>query len=107
MRTWVAAIALLAAAGLTAACGDDESTEPAPAPTTSQQPSTSDGPAPRGGPDVAEGCGQRALEQGEFNADCKEYQGYLDPGGAGRDDTAGEAQLEYACEHGYIPEEQC
>lgn len=60
-----------------------------------------------GGADTGRGCGERALEAGEFNPDCKEYQGHLDPGGRGRDDTAGEAQLEYACEQGYIPEEKC
>ncbi|KID32061.1 hypothetical protein HQ32_00945 [Prauserella sp. Am3] len=108
MRTWVriaAAVALLAA---TAACADEPSTEPAPKPTTSQSPSSApSAPEPRGGADSGQGCGQRALDKGEFNPDCKEYQGYLDPGGAGREDTAGEAQLEYACEQGYIPKEKC
>lgn len=121
MTTWARLVpalllpAVVLAGG--AACSDEPG--PAPAPRTSasaeppsgsapQSPSSPDSSAgPRGAADTGPGCGERALEAGEFNPDCKEYQGYLDPGGRGRDDTAGEAQLEYACEQGYIPKEKC
>ncbi|MBB3663731.1 MULTISPECIES: hypothetical protein [Prauserella salsuginis group] len=124
MTTWARLVpalllpaVVLAGAG---ACTDD----PNPAPTSrtsasaappsgsaphSQQPRTSPGgPSARAGDtDTGPGCGERAVEAGEFNPDCKEYQGHLDPGGRGRGDTAGEAQLEYACEQGYVPKEKC
>jgi len=33
---------------------------------------------------------------GRFDPSCPEYQGYLDPGGAGRGPTSGEIQSQYA-----------
>src|SRR5699024_3345249 len=58
--------------------------------------------------DAAPGCGQRAVESGQFNPQCEEYQGYLDPGTiAGRGPTSGEIQRQYGCEQGYIPESEC
>jgi hypothetical protein len=43
----------------------------------------------------------------KFNPKCPEYQGYLDPGGAGRSKTSGDIQREYGCQQGYIPKSQC
>ncbi|GAA1197399.1 hypothetical protein [Prauserella alba] len=122
MTTWARLVpALLLPAVVlagAAACTDDPN--PAPTSTTSasaappsgsvpySQPTSPGNPSARtGGADTGPGCGERALEAGEFNPDCKEYQGHLDPGGRGRGDTAGEAQLEYACEQGYVPKEKC
>lgn len=121
MTTWARLVpALLLPAvvlGGGAACSDDPGPAPAPSTSASAEPPSGSTPrsptspdqsaGPRGAADTGPGCGERALEAGEFNPDCKEYQGYLDPGGRGRDDTAGEAQLEYACEQGYIPKEKC
>ena len=54
------------------------------------------------------GCGQRAVNAGRYDSSCPEYQGYLDPGTrAGRGPTSGEVQLQYACEQGLVPKEQC
>lgn len=124
MTTWARLVPALLLPAVVLAGGAACSSEPGPAPRTSasasaapsagsaspSQPtptSPSSPPARPGGADTAQGCGERALDAGTFNPDCKEYQGHLDPGGRGRDDTAGEAQLEYACEQGYVPKEKC
>lgn len=110
--------ALLLAIGVTA-CTDEPGSGPGePAATSmrapesspsSQTPSVAPGPAPGSAShaDTGPGCGQRAVDAGRFNPDCKEYQGYLDPGGAGRKDTSGEEQRRYACEQGYLPKSEC
>ena len=54
------------------------------------------------------GCAQRAMAAGQFDPSCAAYQGYLDPGtSAGRAPTSGEVQLQYACEQGLVPEDDC
>ncbi|ATY11621.1 hypothetical protein CU254_15000 [Amycolatopsis sp. AA4] len=53
------------------------------------------------------GCGQRAVTAGKFNPRCKEYQGYLDPGGPGRPKTSGEIQHDYLCQQGQLPKSEC
>lgn len=58
--------------------------------------------------DTSPGCGERAVDEGKFDPECDEYQGYLDPGtAAGRDPTSGEIQRQYGCEEGYIPQSEC
>jgi hypothetical protein len=47
------------------------------------------------------------VDAGKFNPHCKEYEGYLDPGGPGRGKTSGDLQHDYGCQQGYIPKSQC
>lgn len=98
------------------------SPEPAPATTAAPATSTPDTSTPakatsapktttpkakRRDPATSPGCGQRAVDAGKFNPRCKEYQGYLDPGGPGRPKTSGEIQREWACQQGYLPKSEC
>ncbi|PKV96136.1 hypothetical protein ATK30_7072 [Amycolatopsis echigonensis] len=77
-----------------------------PAKATST-PKTTASEAKRRDPATSPGCGQRAVDAGKFNPRCKEYQGYLDPGGSGRPKTSGEIQHEYLCQQGYLPPAEC
>jgi hypothetical protein len=76
-------------------------TTPAPtttaAPTTAKYvpPTTTRAPVPKAATSTA-GCAARAMAVGRFDPSCPEYQGYLDPGGAGRGPTSGEIQSQYA-----------
>jgi hypothetical protein len=48
------------------------------------------------------------MARGQYDPTCPEYQGYLDPGtAAGRAPTSGETQLQYGCQQGYVPRDQC
>jgi hypothetical protein len=48
------------------------------------------------------------MARGQFDPTCPDYQGYLDPGTAGgRAPTSGETQMQYGCQQGYIPRDQC
>lgn len=122
MRTWATRVLAATLLGVAmTACTDDPGPVPGgPATTSVRSPDTSPtsfrapsapspAPASRSGSraDTGPGCGQRAVDAGRFNPDCKEYQGYLDPGGAGRKDTSGEEQRRYACEQGYLPKSEC
>ncbi|WP_037363434.1 hypothetical protein [Amycolatopsis orientalis] len=81
---------------------------PAPiASTPASVPSSTKPKAKRRDPATSPGCGQRAVDAGRFNPRCKEYQGYLDPGGPGRPKTSGEIQREYLCQQGYLPRSEC
>ncbi|MCG3755305.1 hypothetical protein [Amycolatopsis sp. Poz14] len=82
-----------------------------PAASTSAKPTgtpkTSTSQGKRRDPSTGPGCGQRAVNAGKFNPRCKEYQGYLDPGGPGRPKTSGEIQREWACQQGQLPASEC
>ncbi|MET7989867.1 hypothetical protein ABZU76_03050 [Amycolatopsis sp. NPDC005232] len=89
-------------------------TSPPPSPTRASAPpqSTSTPRTTRTSPkpkirDTRPGCGQRAVNARKFNPSCKEYQGYLDPGGPGRGKTSGETQREWLCEQGQLPKNEC
>ncbi|GAA1864883.1 hypothetical protein GCM10009772_45540 [Pseudonocardia alni subsp. carboxydivorans] len=53
-------------------------------------------------------CAARAMAAGRFDPSCSAYQGYLDPGtSAGRAPTSGETQMQYLCERGLTPRDDC
>jgi hypothetical protein len=63
---------------------------------------------PNVGGDDQPGCAARAMERGNFDSACSEYQGYLDPGTAGgRAPTSGEIQQQTLCRRGEIPKNEC
>ncbi len=91
---------------------------PAPARTAEASPTRSAAPstttkrsrtaAPRTKTRSSTSCADAAMQAGQFDPSCSQYQGYLDPGtAAGREPTSGEIQAQYACEQGLIPRSEC